>query len=69
MAFVGYAQPPEALNVQPQKPARDQLAEYRVPLLLAQLRADAVGGQAVVPEFADFLGLGAAQQVDDMGGA
>ena len=69
MAFAGYAQPPVALNVQPQEPARDQLAEYRVPLLLAQVRADAEGGQAVVLEFADFLGIGPAQHVDGVRGA
>src|SRR3954451_8197772 len=46
-----------------------QLAEDRAPLVLVVLLADAEGGQPLVAEFENGLGLLAAEEIDQMLGA
>src|SRR5690606_36980154 len=62
-AAVRQTQAAEAIEIDFRQATGDQLAEYRTPILLAQLLADTVGGQVLVTSGADLLVVPAEQDV------
>src|SRR5690606_2776942 len=57
-----------AFDVSLEQPAGDQLPEHAAPLAGAELLADAVGAQRLVPELADLGRIRASQYVDQVRG-
>ena len=55
-------------DVQAQETGSDQLADDRAPRFLVEITTHPVGRQAVMAQGPDFLGIGATQHVDHMGG-
>ena len=52
-----------------EKSERNELAEYRAPLAVAEVRADVEGLELIVAEARDTLGRFSAQDVDQVAGA
>src|SRR5690606_31124519 len=65
----GQAQRPVALDVHLEQPGRHQLPEHAAPLLRVEVVADAMGAEPVVAELPDPGGVGAAQDVGEVGRA
>ena len=68
--FVGcQAQAAMAFHIHNQEAVGYQLADDVAPLVAGEFLADAVGGDFVMAELADAVGVGAEQDIDEMDGA